>query len=163
MPSDEVIRQYVERSFSSDSGAWYGIEDKGILIGAVHIHCDAATKTGEIGISIAKEYRGLGYSNSLFSRAVTFAKLKGAKILVMQCLSENQAMQHIARKQGMKIITLAPGEKEASVSIESTVPGIAAIQEIQAETLALIDANIRNQFWLAEVFASLFNTTNKPM
>lgn len=152
--SDSSIENYVNRSFDSPDVMWYGYLVQGECVGCIHIHIE--NNTSELGISISDEYRGVGLSNSLFSRAVTYLKSKGCTTAIMQCLSENAAMQHIAKKHGMKVVTVGPGEKVGSINIDVGNPVVSSIKNLNSDVLALIDGNVRNQYWLFNSLSSIF-------
>ena len=112
MVSDNFIVDYVENSFLYET-QWFGIDHiDGYLVAA----CHAAINDGqaELGCSVNQDYRGQGLAQLMFDRAVTWLRTKGITEVYMHCLTENQAMKHIARKNHM---TLASeyGETDALV------------------------------------------------
>ena len=54
----------------------------------------------EFGVSVDATYRGRGYGDLLFARAVAHARNHGVQLLFIHALSENAAMLHMARKAG---------------------------------------------------------------
>lgn len=154
-PSDIQIDKYVSSSFKHKNSAWYGHLVDGRCISAIHVFIE--NNECELGISVSSDYRGKGLSNDLFDRALIHAKAQDVTRITMQCLSENAAMQHIARKRGMQIVTLGPGEKGASINIEPGNPALALAEDMQADVVSLIDAGIRNQCWLAKTLTNLLN------
>jgi GNAT superfamily N-acetyltransferase len=59
----------------------------------------------ELGLSVLPACRGLGVGGALFRRAHLYARNHGVLELYMHCLTENAAVMHIARKQGMVVVT----------------------------------------------------------
>jgi RimJ/RimL family protein N-acetyltransferase len=112
--SDNFIEQYIHFSFDSKS-KWFGCEVDGKIIAA----CHAAVKDGdaELGCSVDKEFRGNGLAQEMFDRAVTWLRTQGVKEVFMHCLTENQIMRHIARKNEMTIVS-EYGESDATVGIQ---------------------------------------------
>jgi RimJ/RimL family protein N-acetyltransferase len=80
--------------------------------------------------------------------------MKGAKTLYTQCLSENQVMQHIAKKNGMTVVTVGYGEKEAT--IQATKGTIRAFYDDRFfDSLAFVDMSITKQFDLYKTLMRL--------
>jgi RimJ/RimL family protein N-acetyltransferase len=80
--------------------------------------------------------------------------MKGATTLYTQCLSENQVMQHIAKKNGMTVVTLGYGEKEASV--QATKGTIRAYYDDRMfDNLAFVDMAITKQYNIYKAFMRL--------
>ena len=151
--SDAAVSAYVSRSFTKNS-LWYGYIDKGVCIGAVHVYISDDLETSEIGISIDPVHRGNGYSSALFSRAITHLEAFGVSKVSIQCLSENKAIQHIAKKHGMRMITIAPGEMMG----ETVLPErkIFNIDDGLCDTISLFDSFCRNHLWLWSELATIF-------
>jgi len=108
--ADSAIRAYVAR-IDFDRDAVFGVFDEGLsLRGAAHL----ARSSGhaELGVSVLPGYRNQGLGAALLRRAVLHARNWQGHGLFMHCLRENRAMMHLARKQGMVIVTEA-GEADA--------------------------------------------------
>lgn len=153
--SEKNISDYVEKSLDITKNFWYAYIDEGKCIGAVHIAIIG--ETAELGISIDQEYRGKKLSNNLFERALTHLKAFRISHITMQCLSENAVIQHLARKYGLKVRVLGPGEKEASGDIELPDSLTASIQDTTEDMFAVTDAIGRNLFWVQKSVAEILN------
>lgn len=152
--TDDRIRDYVTKSFDHKNNVWYGYMVDGQCIGAIHVCIDDAVC--ELGISIDASHRGQGLARSLFDRAIVYAKAQEVTTLTMQCLSENSAIQHIARSSGMHVVTIGPGEKQASINIDPGFQILSAMHNLSADYMAIIDNNIRTQTFLLKSL-NLFN------
>ncbi len=76
--------------------------DELTLLGVAHLAClDGAA---ELGISVLPAYRGHGVGTALFNRAAMHARNLRIIELFMNCLAQNAAIMHIARKAGMRIV-----------------------------------------------------------
>jgi GNAT superfamily N-acetyltransferase len=108
--SDTGVRAYVARiDFGRD--ALFGIlNDELALIGAAHLARD--TGHAELGISVLEGHRRSGLGGALLGRANLHARNWGVTALFMHCLTENSTMMHLARKQGMDIVS-EQGEADA--------------------------------------------------
>ena len=72
------------------------------LLGVAHLACMAGAAV--LGISVLSSCRGHGIGKALFDRAAMCARNLGIVELFMNCLAQNGAIMHIARKAGMRII-----------------------------------------------------------
>ena len=105
------------------------------LIGVAHLACrpDAA----ELGLSVLPHFRGAGIGTALFERAVMRARNLQIVELFMHCLAQNDAILHIARKAGMRVLF---EQSEADAFLELS-PGNAVTfsQEMVDRQLAFYD------------------------
>jgi len=140
--SDETIREYVERiDFGRD--AVFGVFDDELnLAGAAHLA--RAEAHAELGVSVLPAHRGRGIGGALLERAHTHARNWGIGTLFMHCLTENAAMMHLARKQGMRIAA-ASGEADAHLALPPASPASIA-QAMLAERVGLFDYALKSQF-----------------
>jgi GNAT superfamily N-acetyltransferase len=140
--ADDTIADYVARiDFARD--AVFGVFDDELnLAGAAHLA--RAEEHAELGVSVLPAHRGRGIGAALLERAHTHARNWGIGTLFMHCLTENAAMMHLARKQGMRIAT-ASGEADAHLALP---PASAAsfAQALLAERVGLFDYALKSQF-----------------
>ncbi len=139
---DTAIRDYVARiDFERD--AVFGVFDDELqLIGAAHLA--RAEKHAELGLSVLPGHRDRGIGGALLGRAHTHARNWGIAVLFTHCLTENTAMMHLARKQGMKVV-VASGEADARLDLP---PANASsfTQALLAERVGLFDYALKSQF-----------------
>jgi GNAT superfamily N-acetyltransferase len=112
--SDTAVRSYVSR-IDFDSDAAFAVLDEQLqVLGAAHL----AREKGhaELGVSVLSGHRGDGIGGALLARAHMHARNWGVRTLFMYCLTENGAIMHLARKQGMEIIAEA-GEADAKLKL----------------------------------------------
>ncbi|CAL8976191.1 GNAT family N-acetyltransferase [Rhodoplanes serenus] len=97
--SDEMIRSYADASHGPDI-VIHGFFVDGILRGAADLrmlgpgHGDEA----EAAFSVEKPWQSHGVGSALLERCLLVARNRGVKLLHVNCLSENQRMQQLARK-----------------------------------------------------------------
>jgi RimJ/RimL family protein N-acetyltransferase len=140
--SDDYITQYVTKSFEQDT-QWFGVDH---IDGHLVATCHAAVYNGEgeLGCCVDEEYRGEGFAQKMFDRAVTWLRVRGITHVFMHCLSENGAMKHIARKNDMVLVS-EYGETEAAVDVEPATPAT-YIEEVYNDRVALYDMYFKNNF-----------------
>jgi GNAT superfamily N-acetyltransferase len=154
MCSDEYIANYVTKSFEQES-QWFGVDHiDGHLVATCHV---AITNgEGELGCCVDEDYRGEGFAQQMFDRAVTWLRVKGITHVFMHCLSENGAMKHIARKNEMVLIS-EYGETDAAVDVEPATPAT-YMEEAYMNRLALYDMYMKNNY---RVFDFYWNRATK--
>jgi GNAT superfamily N-acetyltransferase len=143
--NDFALRAYVRRiDFEQDAA--FGVFDDALHhLGAAHV-----ARTGgyaELGVSVLDGHRGRGAGGALLARAHTRARNWGVRALFMHCLTENSAMMHLARKQGMEIVAEA-GEADAWLRL---APADAATHfgEVFEQRVALFDYALKQgRAWL---------------
>jgi RimJ/RimL family protein N-acetyltransferase len=112
------------------------------LEGAAHLA--RGEDQAELGVSVLPAHRGRGVGAALLERAHVHARNWGIGALFMHCLTENGAMMHLARKQGMRIVADA-GEADARLALP---PANAAsfAQAVLDERVGLFDYALKSQF-----------------
>jgi len=110
------------------------------LLGVAHLAClDGAA---ELGISVLAPYRGHGIGTALFQRAAMRARNLQVVELFMNCLTQNGAIMHIARKAGMRIVIDHSGA-DAYLQLPPGNP-LTFGQEVAAQELALFDWTLKS-------------------
>jgi RimJ/RimL family protein N-acetyltransferase len=140
--SDDGIAMYVNNSFDEDS-QWFGVD---CIDGRLAAACHAAVYNGEseLGCSVDSEFRGQGLAQSMFDRAVTWLRTKGITQVFMHCLTENQVMRHIAKKNDMTVVS-SGGETDALVQIEPPTP-MTYVEDAYVDRMAVYDMLLKNQY-----------------
>ena len=139
--TDEYIEKYVNSSINDVDSKWFGIDHiDGYLVAACH--ASIIDDLAELGCSVNKEYRGHGFAQLMFDRAVTWLRSKNIRDVCMHCLSENAVMKHIARKNDMTVVT-EYGETDANVHLEPPTPVVHMV-DAYADRMALYDMMYKN-------------------
>ncbi len=139
--SATALRTYVARiDFERD--ALFGIFDADLeLVGAAHLA--RGSEHAELGISVLRAHRNQGAGGALLMRAVLRARNWGVRTLYMHCLRENETMLHIARRQGMRIVT-EQGEANAWLAL-APADASSHVGELWARRVALFDCALKGQ------------------
>ena len=140
------MRHYVE-SIDLSRDAVFVVTDANLaIVGAAHL----AREDGqaELGMSVLPRDRGHGVGGALLERCAARARNWGVRVMFMNCLVENAAMMHLARKQGLKI-AVSGAEAEAFVRLpQPNLTTLAA--DAVAEHLGRFD-HAEKSYWLAPV------------
>ncbi len=142
---DAGIRSYCDK-LDFDSGAAFGVYGAALVLDGV-AHLALWQGAAEVGLSVLAGARGAGIGGLLFDRAALHARNLGIAELFMHCLRENEAIRHIARRAGMRIVTEA-GEADAYLELPKPTP-LTIGQELYEQQCALIDWTLMHQ--LAQV------------
>jgi GNAT superfamily N-acetyltransferase len=139
--SDTAVRAYVARIDFSE-GAVFGVFDDELkIIGVAHVA--RADEHAELGVSVLREHRNRCVGGALLMRAVLRARNWGVRTLFMHCLRENETMMHLARKQGMRIVT-EQGEANAWLGLPPA-DASSHFGEVFAQRVALFDYALKSQ------------------
>jgi GNAT superfamily N-acetyltransferase len=137
----QVIIDYVDR-IDMNKDVVFGIHDDALrLIGAAHVAFSA--DEAELGVSVLADSRGVGHGTALFHRAVEHVRNRFHSRIYMHCLSENAAMMHIAKREGMDVV-VEMGEADAYLALPPASP-ISVTHEVMNERLAVFDYALKTQ------------------
>ena len=118
--SDDAIRALEERiDFERDE--IFGIPGSDLRLLAV-VHVAFYPGKAELGLSVLPAARGQGLGNALFSRAVMHLVNRGVREVFVHCLTENGAMMHLARRNGMRVVRDGP-ETDAYLALPRATAG----------------------------------------
>jgi GNAT superfamily N-acetyltransferase len=140
--SDAAVSAYVSHIDLAHDAAFGVFGDDLQLLGAAHLA--RGDGNAELGVSVLPGHRGQGLGGALLARAHRHARNWGLRALFMHCLTENTAMMHLARKQGMQIVSQS-GDAEAWLQL----PPADASSHFAAvfdQRVALFDHAMKAQF-----------------
>jgi RimJ/RimL family protein N-acetyltransferase len=103
---DAQIERYVAQ-LDFDRDEIFGIFNRRLEVIAMahlaHADADAARRMAEFGVSVLPHARGRGLAARLFERATLHARNRQVDTLLIQSLTENEAMLRIVRNAGASI------------------------------------------------------------
>jgi RimJ/RimL family protein N-acetyltransferase len=71
----------------------------------------------ELAVSVDTNYQGRGIANELMDYMIAWGKTHGVHAVYMHCITDNQKIQHLARKHGLKTIDRSGQEITAQVEL----------------------------------------------
>jgi len=71
----------------------------------------------ELAVSVEHSYQGRGIANQLMEHMIAWGKVHGVHSVFMHCISDNQQIQHLARKHGLKTMERTGHEITAQVKL----------------------------------------------
>lgn len=138
----EQIDNYVN-GIDFERDAVFGVyADDLTLIGVAHL--PRSDDKAELGLSVLARFRTSGVGTALFQRAVVHARNEQVGQLFMHCLTQNDAIMHIARKQGMRVVH-EHSEADAYLELPPGNP-ITLGEEMLDRNLALFDLSFKTCF-----------------
>jgi RimJ/RimL family protein N-acetyltransferase len=150
---DKSVIKYIEDSLYNFGtiNMWFVVDDGSKIIATCHVAMNRETNTAEMGCTVSPDYRNQKIGQELFNRGITWARMAGAENVFMHCLSENRAIQHIAQKGGMTVVTIDPTEKESTIQIKQN-RFEAGFKDYIMDQIAIYDSAIRQQQFFAKKF-----------
>ncbi len=102
--SEDVLADHANACFGADTLV-FGYFFEGTIRGAAELHvldpgARVYMREGEAAFSVEKAWRHGGLGTALVERLILAARNRGLRMLVISCLPQNFAMQHLARKFG---------------------------------------------------------------
>lgn len=146
---DNAVRAYVARIDFERDTVFGAFDDELALVAAAHLARDRGH--AELGVSVLPGFRGRGFGAALLARSLQRARNWGLGTLFMHCLTENSAMLHLARKQGMEIVARS-GEADAWLKLPPA-DVTSHFGEVFAQRVAAFDHALKSQRAAARRFA----------
>ena len=135
---EEGLEAYVERIDFARDGVFAVQDDELRIVAAVHIAVGDGGPA-ELGLSVAEGWRGKGLGDALLRRAVVWLRNRGVHGVYVHCLSENGAMMHLARKNGMRIV-YSGGESDARLELPAATPGSMLSEWVEDRSASVVRA-----------------------
>lgn len=85
------------------------------IVGFGHLAREGAD--WELAVSVEKSHQGQGVADKLMEHMIAWGKVHGVESVFMHCISENQKIQHLARKHGLRTIDRSGHEITAKVKL----------------------------------------------
>ena len=153
--ADDGLRAYVAHIDFERDGVFAVQDDDLRLVAVVHVAFSDAS--AELGLSVLPGERGEGLGNALLTRAVMHLRNRGSPEVLVHCLSENAAMMHLARKNGMRIIS-AGSESDARLASDPPTPHSQFAEWLQDNHASVVQSVRRNAHF-SKTFLDFLNPT----
>ena len=100
---DEQIDQFILRIlYDQQDHHLFTASLDGAIIGFGHLAREG--NDWELAVSVDSAYQGQGIADKLMSFMIPWAQIHGVNNVFMHCITQNQKIQHLARKHGLKTI-----------------------------------------------------------
>jgi len=122
----------------------YAVEGK--ILGFGHLAKDGTD--WELAVSVEKSFQGQGIADSLMSHMISWGKTHGVNAVYMHCITENQRIQHLAKKHGLKTIDRSGRDITAQVELPKPTIVDYATELYQEQTELAKDIVRLQKTWL---------------
>lgn len=85
------------------------------IVGTIHI-ARMNEHQVELGIMVLEAYRGMGVASEMMNLALLYCRNRGLRDVYMHCMSNNEAIMNLIKKQGLHISNQT-GEADAHVTL----------------------------------------------
>lgn len=146
----EIIAELCDKwSANPDQHKIFVIEDENLdIIGVAHVSLEGDTP--ELAFSVLKEHQRKGLGNALMKRAIEYCQNKGVKHGYMVCLSTNDKIKRLARKNDILIKT-EDGDSVGDIVIPNPTP-ISYWHEYVEDSIGKLDHLGKTQRKFAQLF-----------
>ncbi len=76
----------------------------------------------ELAVSVDSDRQGRGVANNLMDHMIDWGKTRGIHSVFMHCIVQNQKIQHLARKHGLRLIDRDGAEVTSRVDLPPPTP-----------------------------------------
>lgn len=94
------------------------VSDK--LVGFGHLAREG--NNWELAVSVDGDYQGQGIADKLMDQMIVWGKTRGIHTVFMHCITQNQKIQHLARKHGLQMIERDGSEVTSKVDLPPPTP-----------------------------------------
>jgi len=141
--SDERIRHYVDQ-LDFDRDEIFGVFDRRLrLVAMAHLAFDAGRDNSEFGVTVQAHLRGRGLGMQLFEHAVTHARNRGVRKMLIHLARDNAPMLAIVRHAGAQV-SFEGSEVLAELPLPADTLG-SQIEELLGHQAAEIDYRLKLQ------------------
>lgn len=135
--------------YHADDHHLFVARDQDQPIGFAHL---ARCATGwELAVSVDKLHQGHGVGNQLMAAIIDWARTHGVNSVFMHCIRNNQLIQHLATKHGLRVIERLGADVTAQVTLPPATTTDYTMDFVQ-EQQHLVDQMLQlQQQWLANL------------
>ena len=76
----------------------------------------------ELAVSVDSKHQGQGVANGLMDFMIDWGKTRGIHSVFMHCITQNQKIQHLARKHGLRMVDRDGAEVTSKVDLPPPTP-----------------------------------------
>ncbi|MGL5362347.1 MAG: GNAT family N-acetyltransferase [Bosea sp. (in: a-proteobacteria)] len=148
--SDDFLTRYAETTFATGGLVFAYMED-GVAHGAAELRGldHVMSRTAEAAFSVEPAFRQRGIGTSLFERLVNAARNRRVRTLYMTCLSQNRAMQALARRFEADLVQNAT-ELDGYIETLGPTPFTMLDEAVDhAGHFATLTLDLQRRFWPA--------------
>jgi GNAT superfamily N-acetyltransferase len=118
---DENIDQFIlSMLYNADDHHLFTAEFDNIVVGFGHLAREGSD--WELAVSVDGKYQGQGVADQLMDFMIDWGKTRGIHSVFMHCITQNQRIQHLARKHGLRMVERDGAEVTSRVDLPPPTP-----------------------------------------
>lgn len=118
---DENIDQFIlSMLYNPDDHYLFSAEIDNETVGFGHLAREGTD--WELAVSVDRRHQGKGVADSLMNHMIDWGKTRGIHSVFMHCITQNQKIQHLARKHGLRMIDRDGAEVTSRVDLPPPTP-----------------------------------------
>lgn len=116
------------------------------IVGFGHLAREGAN--WELAVSVEREYQGQGVGDALMSEMISWGKIHGIHSVFMHCITQNQKIQHLARKHGLRTVEREGADITAKVDLpDPTIIDYTRNYLEEQRNLIIQMTELQKKFW----------------
>ncbi len=118
---DEAIDQFILTIlYNADDHHLFTAEIADQIVGFGHLAREG--NDWELAVSVDSKHQGKGVADNIMNHMIDWGKTRGIHSVFMHCISQNQKIQHLARKHGLRMIDRDGAEVTSKVDLPPPTP-----------------------------------------
>lgn len=118
---DENIDQFIlSMLYNADDHHLFTAEIDNTVVGFGHLAREGTD--WELAVSVDGKYQGQGVADQLMDFMIDWGKTRGIHSVFMHCITQNQKIQHLARKHGLRMVERDGAEVTSRVDLPLPTP-----------------------------------------
>lgn len=118
---DEAIDQFIlSILYHQDDHHLFTATAGDIVVGYGHLAREG--NDWELAVSVDSEFQGQGVANNIMDFMIVWGKTRSIHSVFMHCITQNQKIQHLARKHGLRMIERDGAEVTSKVDLPPATP-----------------------------------------
>lgn len=118
---DEAIDQFIlSILYHADDHRLFMATLDDVIVGFGHLAREGAD--WELAVSVDNAHQGQGIANKLMDYMIAWGKTRSIHSVFMHCITQNQKIQHLARKHGLRMVERDGAEVTSRVDLPLATP-----------------------------------------
>ncbi len=118
---DENIDQFILTIlYNPDDHHLFTAEIQDNIVGFGHLAREG--DDWELAVSVDSQHQGKGVADNIMNHMIDWGKTRGIHSVFMHCITQNQKIQHLARKHGLRMVDRDGAEVTSKVDLPPPTP-----------------------------------------
>ena len=117
---DGIDKLILNILYNQDDHHLFTATDNDVVVGFGHLAQEG--EDWELAVSVDSDKQGRGIGDKLLSFMIPWAQIHGIHNVFMHCIAQNQRIQHLAKKHGLKTVERDGSEITSRVELPAPTP-----------------------------------------